>query len=302
MKTVKTIKNKVLSIKLKSTGLILNPWYQLDPSQTTFHEPKYGGIDQTPNLINYSCIELPNYDFNLFFNADYVIFENKTGSISSNYLINPLKYYITYKTFINYNIIYPALDEIDYSKFNKVNKLIFNIGQTVRIDDEKKVNDKIIKSYYHEIQPYKCELPFEDITNYLHVLNKTLYYAIAFYLIGCENPRYFLVEFYKAVESIKKSFENEKAFILALKDCGITESDYKKFTKNCNDVRNSPLDIGRHAPDPRANLYNIDIRKIFVDPLTTDVFSFSTEFCRAVIDSYLKYLLNMPANFRINVN
>jgi len=36
--------------------------------------------------------------------------------------------------------------------------------------------------------------------DFIRVLNPTLYYAMAFYLVGCENRRYFLVEFYKAVE------------------------------------------------------------------------------------------------------
>jgi hypothetical protein len=114
-------------------------------------------------------------------------------------------------------------------------------------------------------------------------------------LIGCDNPRYFLIEFYKAVEVVTKVFGGEDEFLKSLKPYGVAKSKFKKFGKVCNDMRLAPLNIGRHAPMPGAPLYSVDLRNLLVDPRSRDACESSTVFCRHVIDAYIAFLIQQAA-------
>lgn len=287
----KNKKEKKFGLSIKASGIILNPWFQLTSNQTICQYIEPGIIENKLDLTDKFFVELPAFNLNLYFDTDSIIFINKDKSLPFNLLINPIQYFLTYKTFINYNIVSPYCI-ISESQFSKVDILRFKIGKIIRIDKEEKSGNKIIKTFHHEIEPHLLEFPLENLFNYLSILNKTIYFAIASYLIGCDNPRYFLVEFYKAVEFIKNSFKNEDEFINSLSEYGITKRRYKKFTQNCNDSLNSPFDIGRHAPSSNTEIYSIDIKNLFVDPLSTELFLSSTKLCRDVIDAYINYSIN----------
>ena len=89
--------------------------------------------------------------------------------------------------------------------FSKVDHIRFRLERVIRVEGETQFGNETVKTLHHEGKEEWLEITTDDIIRYLNVLNPSLYYALAFYLIGCENPRYFLVEFYKAVEVINST-------------------------------------------------------------------------------------------------
>ncbi len=100
---------------------------------------------------------------------------------------------------------------------------------------------------YIDTEPCEIVLNKNDITDYLMVIDETIWNAICYYLLGCDTQRYFLVEFYKCLEVIKTHFGNEKKLTDALKPHGFLRQVYKEAKKLAND-RRRPLSIARHAP------------------------------------------------------
>jgi hypothetical protein len=130
--------------------------------------------------------------------------------------------------------------------------------------------------------------------DFLRTLNDTLHYALAFYLIGCENTRYFLVEYYKAVEVIENTLGGERSCIDLLGPFGVDKATLKTFRGECNDMLRAPVDIGRHAPAPTAPLYAVDLRNLLSEPRSRSLFETSTRACRQVIDGYMEFSSRRP--------
>ena len=213
-----------------------------------------------------------------------------TGDTTApRYLINPIQYFVTYRTFINYNAIGFAGTRPASGTLSEPDIVRFKVERIVRVEaDDAAGAGKLIHDEGGETW---LELATASFAEYLRVLNPTLYYALAFYLIGCENPRYFLVEFYKSVEVITNAFGGQEALLDALKPHGVRRAEFKDFGKVSNDMRLAPLDIGRHAPMPGAPLYGVDLRNLLVEPRSRDVLESSTVFCRQVIDAYIAFLV-----------
>jgi len=213
-------------------------------------------------------------------------------TLAPRYLVNPIRYFVTYRTFINYNLIGFVSDRPALGTIDEPDRVRFRVERIVTVES----SDASGQWVHHEGREAWLEVTRTSITDYLRVLNPTLYYALAFYLIGCENQRYFLVEFYKAVEAICNVFGSNDAFLDALKPFGVEKSRYKDFGRVSNDVRLAPLDIGRHAPEPGAPLYAVDLRNLLVEPRSREVLESSTVFCRQVIDAYIAFLVQNSAS------
>jgi hypothetical protein len=277
-------------IGVKATGIITNPWY-LFPSHTTV--VNIGGPNPTEDPIEITpcCqVELPKHGIRMFFEHDCVAFVFIPDYPRSGYLVNPIRDFFAYKTFINYNLYGPFWPLSDDHRYAVVDVIRFGIKQLIRVETEWREGDAVVSGFYHDSKDTHIDLSVADLSQYLTILNRTLYYAIAFYLIGCENVRYFLVEYFKAVESIEHAFGGENKLLDQLKSFGVRKSDYKTFKGYCNDARSAPLDIARHAPEPDAPLYSVDLRNLLADPRSSQVFEFSTLACRQVIDSYIAFL------------
>jgi hypothetical protein len=278
-------------ISIKATRTIFNPWYTL-PAHVTVIGPDAVSKRNDGLEITSPCrIELREHKLRLFFQNNEVIFVFTDNSLASRYLVNPIRDFLIYQTFINYNAIGPAINLSDESTFKEVDRIQFKVERIIRVELERQEGDKVIKGFYHTgHQDEFLEIVVDNIAQYLRVLNPALYYAQAFYLIGCDNPRYFLIEFYKAVESVSNVFKGEDDFLKSLKPYGVMKGKFKEFAKVCNDMRLAPLDIGRHAPMPNAQLYSVDLRDLLIEPRSREVLELSTVFCRQVIDAYRAYL------------
>jgi len=282
-------------ISIKATGTILNPWYEL-PAHVTVVGVGSASVCSKGREITSPCrVELEELDLRLFFQNDEVVFVFTGDSLTPRYLVNPIRYFLTYQTFINYNLIGPATNRLDDSTFDEVDRIQFKVERIIRVETERQEGDKVIKRFYNTGKDEWLEIAVDSITQYLRVLDPTLYYALAVYLIGCDNPRYFLIEFYKAVEVITNLFGSDREFLKSLNPYGVTKSKFKEFGKVCNDMRLAPLDIGRHAPMPGAPLYSVDLRNLLVEPRSWEVLESSTVFCRQVIDAYMAFLIQQAA-------
>ena len=267
-------------ISISGTTTILNPWHRLPA-----HVISVPGVKRDDNYVEITSptrLELKSRALSILFRRNEVIFAAAGDSREPLYLVNPILYFLIYKTFVNYNAVgYPRnMDETSYQPADCVR---FNIERIVRVENK--------TGFHHAAgRPEVIELTLHELIRYTEVLNPALYYALAFYLIGCENPRYFLVEFYKAFEVIKNAFGGEHSLLKALEPYGVNRRSLKEFGQWCNDVRKAPLDIGRHAPVPGAPLWSIDLRNLLIEPRSREVFESSTLFCRQVIDAYIEYL------------
>ncbi len=282
-------------ISIKATGTILNPWYGLPAHVTVAGLGSPSASNQRLEITSPCRVEFEEHDLTLFFQNDEVLFIFAGDSLAPRYLVDPIRYFLTYKTFISYNLIGSASNPSDDSAFDKVDRIRFKVQRIIRQETERREGDKVIKGFYHVGKDESLEIAVNSIAQYLRVLNPTLYYALAFYLIGCDNPRYFLIEFYKAVEVITNVFGSEDEFLKSLKPYGVTKRKFKEFGKVCNDMRLAPLDVGRHAPMPGAPLYSLDLRNLLVEPRSREVLESATVFCRQVIDAYMAFLIQQAA-------
>ena len=284
-----------MPLSIRATGTILNPWYELPACVTVFDPENPSAPNDQPEITPPCRVDLSKHGVKLFFRGREVVFVFEGDSLAPRYLVNPIRDFLAYRTFVNYNLVGPLSKPITEESFEEGVAVRFKLERVVSVDAEEKPGDEVVKSFYHEGNEEWIGVSTDDFNRYLSVLNQTLYYAIALYLTGCDNPRYFLVEFYKAVEVIRKDLGGEghgsaDRFIKALGQCGVTREDYRNFKYICDDDSREPLDIGRHAPKPDVPLYAVDIRNLLVDPRTSDIFRSATSFCRQVIDGYMSIL------------
>ena len=213
---------------------------------------------------------MDEYGVRLFFQKDEVVFVFVGGSGAPRHLVTPLEYFLCYRTFINYNLIWPALP-FDPTSFPLAETVDFKTAEAT------------------------VSVSMRAMTDFVRSLNDTLHYALAFYLIGCENTRYFLVEYYKAVEKIENTLGGERRVIELLSPFGVDKATLKTFKRECNDMLRAPVDIGRHAPAPGAPLYAVDLRHLLSEPRSRALFESSTRACRQVIDAYMMFLVKQMA-------
>ena len=107
----------------------------------------------------------------------------------------PLRYFITYNTRIDYNVVFP--------EWHHEASPLPVPGDRVSFHLSRMVTRKTPEGHqYGEREPCTITLTKQLLENFLRFYDAALYLAIVYYLVGCENPRYFLVEFFKAVEVI----------------------------------------------------------------------------------------------------
>jgi hypothetical protein len=274
------------ALRITGTRTILNPWYEFPDPVVAFDTP----VDITPPCI----AAFEQRSLRLLFQKNEVcfLFENE----EARYLVHPIRYFLAYKTFINYNVIWPVTRPINEKGFDKCDRIPFRVQRMVQVETKRQVGEKIVRGFHYTGKDESLEITVHCIGEYLRVFNPTLYYALAFYLIGCDNPRYFLIEFYKAVEVIRKAFGSEETFLKSLAPYGVTNRKFKDFGTVCNDARRAPLDIGRHAPEPGTPFYSVDLRNLVVEPRSREILESSTTFCRQTIDAYFSFLSQKPAS------
>ena len=236
-------------------------------------------------IVEKCKISLPKYGMDLIFDDNSITFCIDPDSEVDEYgnpFVEPLLTYLRFTTYLNYNMVAgPRFGKGSINDLLCEDKIIINIGQITQAKTNEDVMTKIIS--------IKLEIPKFKIEDYLSVICWELYLAITYYLLGCQNIEYFLIEFYKSAEVIKNYFGSDKDFKSRLGPFGLKYNAYKKFRQIANDERN-PLNIGRHAPKKDTELSFIDFKNIISEPKSRQVFENSTQVCRDLIGIFIDYL------------
>jgi hypothetical protein len=212
-------------------------------------------------------LDLGNHEIRLYGQDDEIVFAFTDSSPLPRFKVNTIRYFLTYLSFIDWNIIWPPSSDMVESDFAAAGSMTF------RVLEDKGEHGVVVTQ--------------DQIVEFLNVVNPTLYNAIAYYLIGCQFHRYFLIEYFKAAETIENELGGEAKLISMLKPFGVTSTKYKGFKRLCNA---HPVDISRHAPKKGVPFYAVDIRNLLGEPESRELFESATLSCRAVIDAYHFYL------------
>lgn len=251
------------SIKVGASGIISNPWYHLPVQVIPFSGPR------TPIrcITGKSQLDLGDHGIRLYGQDDEIVFTFADPSPSPQFKVYPISYFLTYTSFIDWNIIWPLSSDVVESDYAVTGSMAFTV-----LKDEGQ----------HEIVVTQ-----DQVVEFLNLLNPTLYNAMAFYLIGCQFPRYFLIEYFKAAETIENELGGEHKLISTLEPYGVTATKYKKFKRLCNEL---PVEISRHGPKKGIPFYAVDIRNLLGEPKSKKIFELATLSCRNVIDAYRRRL------------
>jgi len=202
-----------------------------------------------------------------------------------------LLYFLSYRSRVRYNITSIPY-EIEFPKaLPATEEINFSVDRLTLKEREETLFGKLHRIQSQELEPFTITVLKSDIERHLRKATKELHLAITYFLIGGENLQYFLIDFYKAIETIKLSFGLENDLLKALKPYGLSRTDYEVVKRYANDQR-EPLSIGRHAPQPGTDIRVIDTRQLLTEPLSKKVWTESVHATRRVIDAYSAYLFD----------
>ena len=271
----------VPKFSFSASSTIINPYFEVYYNLESL-SPNF---KKDSKIVELCKLSLPNYGMQLVFEDKSVTFcinpETEQKDVG-NPLVDPLVRYLIFSTYLNYNLV--AGPKFSISNLNAIpctDIIKFKVRRFSQRTNDKGPVTKVL--------PAELYLKKESVEDYLSVINWELYLAISYYLIGCQNIEYFLIEFYKSVEIIKNFFGNQKIFKTCLEPFGLDYMAYKRFKRVANDVRN-PLNIGRHAPKKDTILSFIDVKNIISEPKSKQVFEESTHVCRDLISVFIRYL------------
>lgn len=273
---------------LQASGTILNPYYEF-PCDRTTDIVRIGGEPEKavpkPKIVEPCRITFPNYGLVLLFNDTTIIFRFDTDE-RGRQLLDPLLSYISFESFLNYNISSATvISDADINQLPEVERILFNLGRIVR----KEAQTATGRSFWYDCEPCQLVVEKKEIGDFLDIINIPLFAAIYYYLTGCANSEYFLIEFYKSIEAIRNYFKNEDTMKQKLKPFGFNTTDFKKLKKYANDEL-EPLNIGRHAPKRYDKLVFVNVKRLLVEPKSKEVYEESTRICRAMIEIFIRYL------------
>lgn len=258
----------------EASGVILNSEFDFPPDRRIMISPSSKNDD-------------PNRSKMTFFDGKIeIVFDDNNISInqSGDHQLGQqiIVYYLSYKTFLNYNCLSPTKKSSKPAP--EIDTLSFNLHRYVT-----KYTEEDGKTYSHTAtEPCEVKLDKKDIADFLMMHDMTVMYAICYYLLGCETQQYFLIEFYKCLEVIKNHFKKEKKMKKALSPHGFDIKTYDKARESGNHQR-EPLSIGRHAPKKGIPVHSINTKWLFSDPKGKEVFRIGEKACRNIIDSYIKF-------------
>ena len=143
-----------------------------------------------------------------------------------------LRYFLIYQTRVNYNILHRGTAH-----------LLPPPSTEVRFD--------LMRANGAIGEPQGITISAETLEAFLRVGSHELDLAIAYYLVGCDQPQYFLIEYYKAMEVIENVFGGEGNAIDALKPHGVVPSSFKTV-KRLRERPASPAQCRKTCAEARS--------------------------------------------------
>lgn len=199
----------------------------------------------------------------------------------------PLVYFLIYRSRVHYNIVFPDWLAAPPA-ITPAPAVVFSISRLVKVEREATIAGKTRLFWHYETEPHPITVTTQEFEDLLRLCTPQLYFSLAYFLIGCENTRYFLIEFYKAIEVIENALGGERAAISVLAPYGLVGTEFKRLKRYANEQRR-PFDIGRHAPRG-SDLRAIDARRLLEEPLSHQIFRESVAVARQAIDAYFAHL------------
>lgn len=281
------------AVGYRASGALFNPWIVYP---IVHHFDLTTSRETSSELTPSSSIRLRDHGLDLFFGHHHIVFVPEPSVPAAHRLIELLRLYFMYRTCINYNGEYPVLEVPGANSHPEIDPIVFSLTRLVTV--EKPCSDLPGSfSIQHTTQQEHLAIGTNDLRQFIGAVDRTLFYAMAFY-VRSQDPLYFLVDYSKAVEVVFKSLGGKKRALAILASFGVSKAASTRFHKICNDDRDAPLDIGRHAPQPGVTLRSVDPKGMWEGP-QREVFEHSATFCRSVIDGYTKWKLSQPQQGRL---
>lgn len=276
---------------VEATDCITNPWC-VAPDTNGVIEAGVLSMRSTRRqwIITSPCRVVLDYlPLTLCFSANRILFLGDPNSTFS--VLEPLCNYVSFRTFVDYSTT--GVDTLDPNTINlkPVDFVTFRVNRLVRREIDHHVAGRHRTGIVVNAKEAMLTVRTIDLSNYLRVLDRPLYDSIYFYLTGCRNTRYFLVDYYKAVEAIRSELGGDRGMITSLGRFGIRREAYGSFQALCNSGTDGRIDIARHAPKRGAAPRTLDLEYLLVAPDSLAAFAKATIFCRRVIESYIAYKL-----------
>lgn len=275
-------------ITWQASGTTRNPDVHFPPSRCV-HTTAETDSRPEPPVAKLARMSLPDIGLGLLFDDDKLTYlVPAAAQITKDLwsLTEAFTRFIMFKTLMNYNIVWPP-DPNEANRWNEApqsESVSFTLCRAVK----KPFEDEQSKGWYPDFEPHQTVFTRKDMETYASVVNYELALAICYYLRGCDNAEYCLVEWYKALEVVRHYFGGEQKTKKALSPYGFDIAAFKKMTRYANDGR-KPLSIGRHAPRKGAPLIQLDMRRM-EHPMAEQVFGDAWGICRHVVEVFVSYL------------
>ena len=110
-------------IKVSASGIISNPWYHLPPQLIAMSGPRI----PIPCIVAKSQLDLGNHGIRLYGQDDEIIFTFTDTSPAPRFKVNPIRYFLTYVSFIDWNIIGPLGSDVVESDYVVMGSMTFKL-------------------------------------------------------------------------------------------------------------------------------------------------------------------------------
>jgi hypothetical protein len=284
------------AVTIGAIGGILDPVYCL-PRTVGISVSREGGIERWDDMNDRVIVDPSKLTLDalgvavLFGKRDITVFIKDSVREENREWLNHLVNFITYKSRVNYQI-YAIPAHTAGAAFNECPEVGSVIGFNIeRLTQEKGIKQAGQKYVALGVEPCRLEVPRSLFDKFDKLIDPTLAVAIVYFLLAAENPLYFLVEYYKCYEVVRREFGGEKDMAEALTPYGFTHRMGKDLTQMANNHR-EPISFGRHAPGPASRVMDIDLRALYNRTVQRDLFDQATRLCRVCVDAYIEHLLN----------
>lgn len=284
------------SVRIGASGGILDPEYCLTRT-VSISSSREGGVtswdDMNDRVIVKPCkLTLGSLGVAVLFGKHNIttFIEDRVREEECDWL-DHLVNFIIYKSRVNYRIYsFPARDAAaTFEASPEAGGVItFNVE---RLKQEQGIRHDGHKYVAMGVESYRLEVERSLFDRFDKLIDTTLAAAITYFLIAAENPLYFLVEYYKCYEVIKRTLGGEKELVKALTLHGFTDRMGSDLTRMANNNR-EPLSFGRHAPDVRGRVIGVNLRDLYNPTVQRELFDQATGLCRACIDAFILHLLD----------
>ncbi len=226
--------------------------------------PTGSGVPERVAVVQPCKLTLPHLGAAIVFGGDAItLFADDAKMPKNGYLLDHLVNFLIYSSRVDYCEYCNWLaDETLEGKEEVRHRIVFNLERDMLTSEgtSKGIGKVAGRFVCLDIEAFQLEVDRGPFDLFHDMMDMHLAYAIAFFLAGCANTTYFLVEFYKSTESIRHAFPDEKSMLSSLAPYGLTRKSYKAFAQAANDTM-QPIAFGRHAPKGKR-VFGIDIRSL----------------------------------------